>query len=66
MYKITLDKVKETLSKFSPEVIEKGKMIISVNQLSDFITIILEHLAILKVILKKAVELFGKTISIIF
>lgn len=27
MYKITLDKVKETLSKFSPEVIEKGKMI---------------------------------------
>lgn len=27
MNKITLDKIKETLSKFSPEVIEKGKMI---------------------------------------
>ena len=27
MNKKTLDKIKETLSKFSPEVIEKGKMI---------------------------------------
>lgn len=66
MYKITLDKVKETLSKFSPEVIEKGKMIYKRKSAFGFYNDHLEHLAILKVILKKAVELFGKTISIIF
>lgn len=65
MNKITLDKIKETLSKFSPEVIEKGKMIYRRKSAFGFYNDHFRASCYFESDPKKAVELFGKTISIL-